>query len=139
MADLGDAGSQSLYEHDQSMSTFGIELMSATDAGAELRMPVRSEICNGYGILHGGMTFLLADTAMALAANAGQATVLAASASIDWLQPVEVGDIITAVAARRWTNGRTAMWDVTVSNAAGETVAIFRGTTKLVSRPPAEG
>ncbi len=92
-------------------------------------MAVRPEFCNGFGILHGGITFLLADSAMAFASNAENVVSLASSAAIDWLAPVASGAVLTAVAELRWTNGRTTMWDITVTN-AGETVALFRGTTR---------
>jgi acyl-CoA thioesterase len=118
------------------MTTFGIELVAATSTRAEVRMAVDVGSCNGFGVLHGGLSFLLADTAMAFASNADEAEALAASGSIDFLLPVAVGDTVTAVAERRWSNGRTAMWDVTVTNRAGETVALFRGTTTR-RRPPA--
>ena len=89
-------------------------------------------MCNGFGILHGGVTFLLADSAMAFASNAGNVISLAASAAIDWLAPVAAGDVLTAVASQRWTNDRSTMWDITVSNAVGDVVALLRGTTRKV-------
>jgi acyl-CoA thioesterase len=87
-------------------------------------------MCNGFGILHGGMTFLLADSAMAFASNAEDGVALASSAEIDWLAPVSAGDVLTATAERRWAGGRSALWDVSVTNAAGEVVAIMRGRTR---------
>jgi acyl-CoA thioesterase len=124
-----------LRSRDASADTFGIELVSAAADRAVASMPVRSEMCNGFGILHGGMTFLLADSAMAFASNAEAGTeeagvALASSAEIDWLAPVSAGDVLTATAERRWAGGRSALWDVTVTNAAGEVVAIMRGRTR---------
>jgi len=106
--------------------------MAASGVAAEVRMTARADMCNGFGILHGGVTFVLADSAMAFASNAGNVTSLASSAAIDWLAPIAVGDVLTAVASQRWTNNRSTMWDITVSNAAGEVVALFRGTTRKV-------
>ena len=102
---------------------------------AVVRMAVRADMCNGFGILHGGMTFLLADTAMAFASNCDNEVALAASAEIDWLAPVGDGAVLTATAERRWSGGRTTVWDITVSDAAGDTVALFRGRTRKVGRP----
>lgn len=102
-------------------------------------MPVRRELCNGFGILHGGMSFLLADSAMAFASNADDGTALASSASIEWLAPVAEGRVVTAVAEQRWTNGRSAIWDVTITDDTGITVAVFRGTTRRVVPPAAAG
>jgi acyl-CoA thioesterase len=123
---------RALHARDPSASTFGIELVAASHTAAEVRMMVRGELCNGFGILRGGVTFLLADSAMAFASNAGNVTALASSAAIDWIAPVAAGDVLTAVASQRWTNGRSTIWDITVSNADGGVVALFRGTTRTV-------
>jgi acyl-CoA thioesterase len=125
-----------LHRLDPSAATFGIELLDVTPEAAAVRMAVRTEHCNGFGILHGGMTFLLADSAMAFASNAGGRMALASSAAIDWLAPVPAGDVITARAVRRdGGGGRSALWDITVTNAAGDTVALMRGRTRTVNRP----
>ena len=108
-------------------------------------MHVRPEHCNGFEMLHGGMTFALADSAMAFASNARGETALASSATIDWLAPVRVGQVLTATAVRTWVGGRSALWDVTVSTAPGDVVAVVRGRTRLVgsgaagSGGPADG
>jgi acyl-CoA thioesterase len=91
-------------------------------------------MCNGFGIAHGGMTFLLADTAMAFASNAGNEVALASSAEIDWLAPVQDGDHLAATATRRWSNGRSTVWDITIVNGAGDTVAIMRGRTRTTGQ-----
>ena len=101
-------------------------------------MAVRTEMCNGFGIVHGGMTFLLADTAMAFASNADNEVALASSAEIDWLAPAQDGDVLTATAERRWSNGRSTVWDITITNAANEAIAIARGRTRTVGRPVIE-
>lgn len=109
--------------------------MSVADGSCVARMRVRADMCNGFGITHGGMTFLLADTAMAFASNADNEVALASSAEIDWLAPVHDGDVLTATADRRWSNGRSTVWDITVTSGSGATVAIARGRTRKVGRP----
>lgn len=98
-------------------------------------MTVQDALCNGFGMLHGGVTFLLADSAMAFASNAGGEVALASSADIDWLAPIAAGDELTATAERRWTSGRSSLWDVTVTNRDGVAVALMRGRTRQVARP----
>ena len=135
-----DEGAAALYRRDACSQALGIEIVAASGRRAVARMLVRPDMCNGFGIVHGGMTFLLADTAMAFASNAALDgspgnVALAASAEIDWLAPVREGDTITATADQRWTNGRTAVWDIAVTNTAGDTVALFRGRTRAIARP----
>jgi acyl-CoA thioesterase len=127
-----------LYARDRCSQALGIEILAATPGRSVVRMAVRPDMCNGFGIAHGGMTFLLADTAMAFASNSAGEVALAASAEIDWLAPVSEGDTMTATAERRWANGRSTVWDITVANAAGDVVALVRGRTRATGRPVVE-
>ena len=129
-----DGVAAGLYAHDACSQMLGIEILTATPERASVRMAIRPDMCNGFGILHGGMTFLLADTAMAFASNADNEVALAASAEIDWLAPVKSGDTLTATAERRWSSGRSTVWDISVTNEAGELVALFRGRTRKTGR-----
>lgn len=130
-----EAVARALYARDPSSAMFGIELVSASPEQAVVRMPVRGEMCNGFEILHGGVTFALADTAMAFASNSENEVALASSAEIDWLAPVAAGDLLTATAVRRWSSGRSTVWDITVTNRAGEAVALVRGRTRSIGKP----
>ena len=132
-----------MYSKDASATAFGIELVEAGPDRAVVRMVVRPEMCNGLAILHGGMTFLLADSAMAFASNADNEMALASSAEIDWLAPVEIGQVVTATATQAWSSGRSALWNIEVSAAAdneaeGTVVALMRGRTRRVGRPVIE-
>jgi len=128
------AVADALYARDACSQALGIEIVSVADGSCVARMGVRAEMCNGFGIVHGGMTFLLADTGMAVASNAENEVALASSAEIDWLAPVHDGDVLTATAARRWSSGRSSVWDITITNASAATVAIARGRTRTVGR-----
>jgi acyl-CoA thioesterase len=126
--------SRAMYSRDRTAVAFGIELVEAGLDRAVVRMTARDEMCNGLDLLHGGMTFLLADSAMAFASNARNEMALASSASIDWLAPVRAGQVLTATAERRWTGGRSDLWEITVE-AGGEPVAIVQGRTRRVGKP----
>ena len=128
----------SLYGRDACSQALGIEIVSVSGGSCVARMTVRTTMCNGFGIVHGGMTFLLADTAMAFASNADNEVALASSAEIDWLAPVHEGDVLTATAERRWSNGRSTVWDITITNGEADVVAIARGRTRKVGRPVLE-
>ena len=124
-----------MYARDACSQALGIEIVSVADGASVTRMSVRADMCNGFGIAHGGMTFSLADSAMAFASNADNEVALASSAEIDWLAPAHEGEVLTAVAERRWSNGRSTLWDITITSGSGEAVAIMRGRTRNVGRP----
>ena len=121
-----------LYAEDRSAPAFGIELLAADTDGATVRMAITPEMCNGFAIMHGGMAFLLADSAMAFASNSQPVPALATSAEIDWLAPCRAGDVLTATARRSWSSNRTALWDIDVTTQDGKRVATFRGRTRQV-------
>lgn len=133
---IADAAAR-LYANDPSAVAYGIELLSADHDGAEVRMTLRPEMCNGFEIAHGGMTFLLADSAMAFASNAAGGVAYATSATIDWAAPVRAGEVLTARARRRSGSGRSAVWDISIRTDDDVEVAVFRGRTRLVT-PPGE-
>ena len=127
-----------LHAQDASAGALGIELIDASPEGAVVRMTVRPDMCNGFEIIHGGMVFLLADSAMAFASNSENEVALATAAEVDWLQPVRAGAVLTATAHRRWASARSAMWDVslTVDGDDGRPVevGVFRGRTRKIGR-----
>jgi acyl-CoA thioesterase len=118
-----------LYRRDVSTQTFGIELVDAGPGRAVVSMVVRPDMCNGYDVCHGGMTFTLADTAMAFASGSHNQTALAAAASIDFLSPVPRGSRLLATAEERWQKGRSGLYDVRIELEDGTLVAVFHGRT----------
>jgi acyl-CoA thioesterase len=137
------AVARAMYARDATATAFGIELLEAGPTRSVTRMRVRPDMCNGLAIIHGGMTFLLADSAMAFASNSENDAAFATSAEIDWLAPATAGQWLTAVAERRSGGGRSAVWDVTVSSSdtsegVPTTIALFRGRTRKVGRPVVE-
>lgn len=130
-----DAPARHLYDRDPTATSFGIELVRADADGATVRMTIRPEMCNGYGMVHGGMTFLLADSAMAFASSGENETALATSAGIDWFAPARPGQVLIATARRCGGGSRSVVWDVAVTTDDGDPVAQFRGRTRKVGRP----
>ena len=130
-----DAPARHLFDRDPTVAAFGIDLVAAHADGATVRMTVRPEMCNGYGMIHGGLTFLLADSAMAFASSGDNETALATSAGIDWFAPAKVGHVLTATARRCGGGKKSVVWDVEITNDAGDTIAQFRGRTRKVGTP----
>ena len=132
-----DPHAAAMYARDATAPAFGIEMLAASAHGATVRMTIRADMCNGLGIVHGGMVFLLADSAMAFASNSelpDGTDAFATTAEVDWLAPARTGDQLTAMAEFRAGTGRTRVWDVTITNQSGTTVAVFRGRTRTVTR-----
>ena len=91
-------------------------------------MPVRKEMLNGFGIVHGGLAFSLADSAFAFACNNRNNTSVALDVTITFTKQVNVGDELTAE-ANEVHNGRSiGVYIISVINQKNEQVAFFKGT-----------
>ena len=101
-------------------------------------MKVRADMTNGHAICHGGMIFALADSAFAFACNSQGEASVAASGSIDFLAAAREGDELTASARELWRGGRSGIYEVTVTNQAGATIALFRGRSHRIGDRPSK-
>jgi acyl-CoA thioesterase len=113
----------------------GVEVLEVAPRRSVLRMAVRDEMCNGFGICHGGVTFALADSAFAC--NTHGTVTVALENVVAYPAPARAGDVLTAVAEAELEPRRVGFYRVTVTNAGGEAVALFRGTSYDTGRPHA--
>ena len=91
-------------------------------------MTVRKEMINGFGIVHGGIAFSLADSAFAFACNNRNNLSVALDTSINFTKPVHIDDVIIAE-AKEIHNGRsTGLYHIQIRNQHDHIVAIFKGT-----------
>ncbi len=181
-----------ILENDYASIWMGIEVLALGDGEATIRMTLRQEMLNGFGMAHGGMIFAFGDTAFALACNpatpaapppspstpstepgpnneetpglagtaeaegtdaAGSAAsagagsdsiTVASGVDINFLKPAFQGQVITAVAHRRSSAGRSGLYDVQIfaadpgseisSGKPGELIAEFRGRSRTIPK-----
>ena len=117
-----------MMENDLFSQWLGIEVLEIKDGYSKLKMTVRKEMINGFGIVHGGIAFSLADSAFAFACNNRNVLSVALDTSINFLKPVHVDDILTAE-AKQIHNGRsTGLYHITITNQKDHVVAVFKGT-----------
>ena len=106
----------------------GIEVIEITEGYSKIKMTVRKEMLNGLGIVHGGIAFSLADSAFAFACNNRNVLSVALDTSINFLKPVQVGDILVAEAKELHNGKSTGLYQVSISNQQQHMVALFKGT-----------
>ena len=117
-----------MMEQDLFSQWLGIEVLDIREGYSRIRMTVRKEMINGFGIVHGGIAFSLADSAFAFACNNRNVLSVALDTSINFIKPVHVDDILTAE-AREIHNGKsTGLYHIHISNQNNHEVAIFKGT-----------
>jgi len=171
MAELTvSGGTHPILKDDYASDWMGIEVVALADGHATIRMALRQEMLNGFGMAHGGMIFAFGDTAFALACNPanpdpgdeGNITV-ASGVDINFLKPAFRGQVLTAVANRRASTGRSGLYDIQIyaadpgaaiptaapagtdpaptvpgelptDSVPGELVAEFRGRSRTISK-----
>lgn len=122
-----------MLQADKVSRHLAIQLESINSGVAVTTMVVRSDMVNGLGICHGGVTFSLADTTFALACNSRNRKTVALSCTINFVAASNVGDILRAEARELSVKGRIGVYDITVRNQNNELIAEFRGTSYATS------
>ena len=117
-----------MLENDFFSQWLGIELLNVSEGYSLIRMTVRKEMVNGFGIAHGGIAFSLGDSAFAFACNNRNNLSVALDVTTSFIKAVNIGDTLTAE-AKEIHNGRsTGVYLVTITNQRDEQVALFKGT-----------
>ncbi|MFJ2994929.1 hydroxyphenylacetyl-CoA thioesterase PaaI [Pandoraea sp. NPDC087047] len=129
---LARATGEAMYSTDRASQWLGMELQEVRPGYARMTMRIRDEFLNGHAICHGGLMFTLADSTFAFACNSYNVVTVAAGCSIEFLKPVSGGDTLTAEAQEQVLSGRHGIYDIRLTNNAGEVVAMFRGKSAQI-------
>jgi acyl-CoA thioesterase len=117
-----------MMQHDLFSQWLGIEVKEIKEGYSNIQMTVRSEMINGFGIVHGGVAFSLADSAFAFACNNRNVLSVALDTAINFLKPVHVGDVLTAETKELHNGKSTGLYHISITNQNGHVVAVFKGT-----------
>ena len=112
-----------------------IKVLEVKEGYSKIKMTIRKEMVNAFGIVHGGIAFSLADSAFAFACNNRNNLSVALDTSINFIKPVHVGDQLIAE-AREIHNGKsTGLYHISIINQANHVVAFFKGTCFRTGKP----
>ena len=112
----------------------GLTLLEAREGYARVTLTATPAMLNSHQTLHGGVIFTLADTAFAYACNSRNQAAVAQQVSIIFLAPAQAGETLTAEAVEHALQGRSGIYHVTVTGAAGRTIATFQGLARLIGQ-----
>jgi acyl-CoA thioesterase len=130
---LAERVGREMLAGDAASSGLGMRVVSIGPGHATLAMTVQPHMLNGFRICHGGYITTLADSAFAFACNSRNQLTVAAGVTVDFVAPARDGEVLVAEAREVSLKGRTGVYDATVRNAAGETIAILRGRSHRIS------
>jgi acyl-CoA thioesterase len=116
-----------MMEHDLFSQWLGIEVLEVKEGYSKIKMTIRKEMINGFGIIHGGITFSLADSAFAFACNNRNVLSVALDTSINFIKSVHVDDVLTAEAKEIHNGKSTGLYHINITNQKDHLIAQFKG------------
>jgi acyl-CoA thioesterase len=123
-----------MFSGDWFSQWLGIERVEISSGRCTLKMQVRRDMLNGFGIAHGGITYSLADSALAFASNSYGIRSVSVETSISHTETVKEGDIIIATATEQHRSNKIGIYSVSVTNQHQKTVALFKGVVYRTSK-----
>ncbi len=113
----------------------GVEVLEIAPGRAVVRMTIRPEMCNGFGVCHGGVSFGFADTAFAFACNTQGNLAVSIENGMTYPAAIRPGEVVTATATESARSNRILYYHVHVTKADGTVVGLFRGTAYRTEKP----
>ncbi|HIB37863.1 hotdog fold thioesterase [Mesonia sp.] len=110
----------------------GIELVEVKEGYCKVQMTIRKEMLNSMGKAHGGITFSLADTAFGFASNTHGRKAVSIDCSINHIDALEAGDVITAESEVKSLKNKVGFYMVEVKKEE-QIVALFKGVVYRTS------
>jgi|SRR6476659_6045798 len=117
-----------MMENDAFSQWMGLEVLEVREGYSKVKMTIRKEMINGFGIVHGGLAFSLADSAFAFACNNRNNISVALDVTITFTKAVHVNDVLTAEATENHNGRSIGVYLISITNQNGDRVAIFKGT-----------
>lgn len=119
---------EAMYKDDAFSQWLGIEILEVQAGACRLKMTTRPEMLNGFGILHGGITYSLADSAFAFACNSRGRHSVSIETNHAHLKKVNAGETIFAEAKEENLSHKIGLYQIRVTNEKDELIALFKGT-----------
>jgi len=123
-----------MYDKDAYSQWLGIQRIEDALGKSHLKMQVRDEMCNGFGIAHGGITYSFADSALAFASNSHGTKAVSVETSISHVAPLHAEDWIEAIAIEKHRSRKIGVYEVQVLKLDGTLIALFKGTVYFTSK-----
>ncbi len=127
-----ERSAKAMWGDDNASKWAGMEIVRVGEGTATLELTVEGHHCNGHAICHGGVIFMLADSAFAFACNSRNQSTVAQHNMISFIAPGQKGDRLTAEAAEISLTGRSGIYDVRVTKQDGAVIAEMRGMSRAI-------
>lgn len=123
-----------MYSNDPFSKWMGIERVDIRPGKVILKIVVQKEMLNGFAIVHGGIYYSLADSALAFAANSHGIKSVSVETSISHIKSCKLGDTLIAEAFEKSVSNKIGIYEVEIRNQDKELVSLFKGTVYRTSK-----
>lgn len=117
-----------MLKNDRFSAWLGVEVDAIGPGHCTLHFTVREEMLNGFGTLHGGVSYAAADSALAFASNSHGRLSVALSCTMDYMVAGRAGDVLTCTAVEESLQNAVAVYAIKVTNQRGKVMGLFKGT-----------
>ena len=125
---------QYMLNQDAFSKWMGIKLIDVREKYCLIEMPVKAEMINGLKTVHGGVTFSLADSALAFSSNNTNDASVALNCNISFTKAAKLGDVLRAESILVSDTRKTGVYDISIKNQDDKLVASFRGTVYKIDK-----
>jgi acyl-CoA thioesterase len=123
-----------MMEKDAFSQLLGLTIDEVGEGYCKLHFTITPAMMNGFDVLHGGVTFSAADSALAFAANSYNRLSLALNCAIDYMESGKIGDVLIVEATEESLRNKTAVYVIRVRNQNNTLIALFKGTVYRTSK-----
>ena len=116
-----------MFYNDAFSQWLGIVVEEVSNGSCTLSMTIRKEMTNGFGIAHGGISYSLADSALAFAANSHGRQSVSIDTSVNHIEALKEGDNITAITTENALKNKFGFYTIEIKK-EDKLVALFKGT-----------
>lgn len=129
------------FSADSAVSHLGIEFLEVGDDFISARVPVDTRTCQPFGLLHGGVSVVLAETLGSCAANFAcppEQQAVGLDINANHLRGVRSG-WVTGTTRPVHVGRTTQVWQIELRNEAGQLTCTSRITMAVLASAPAPG
>lgn len=123
-----------MYNNDPFSQWLGIKRIKDGAGDSKLQMTIRKEMLNGFGIAHGGITYALADSALAFASNGHGKMAVSIETSISHTEQLVEHDVITTFVEELSRTNKIGIYSIQIKNQDNKVVALFKGTVYITAK-----
>ena len=122
-----------MMDHDNFSQWLELEVISINKGFCEARCVARDEMLNGFGILHGGISYSISDSLLAFASNAYGYKCVSIETSISHTRSVKPNEILIARCAEIHRGKTIGIYTVDIFDGLNKLVSKFKGSV-LISK-----